>query len=197
MTEKARIAKPLVVDVLELIRSRRTIQSFSSEPVSPETLRTAIEAAVWAPNHKLTYPWLFIEVTPATRNKLAQEQVSIKEKKSGATISATEREAMIKKFLEPSTLLIAAINKSGSAQQQEEDYAAMACAIQNMSLYLWSKGVGSKWGTGGLLNSSKAYELLNLKAEDVKICGLIWIGKPKVVPNVTARPSIDAVLSKR
>ncbi len=185
------------MNVLELIKNRRTIQSFSGDPVSPEILRNAIDAAIWAPNHKLTKPWLFVEVKPETRKKLADEQVALKQKKAAAPISVVEREAMIKKFLEPATLIIAAIKKSGSTSQLEEDYAAMACAIQNLSLYLWSEGVGTKWGTGALLASSITYEILGLKPEEFKLCGLVWVGKARVTPPKPPRPNIEEIFLSR
>jgi nitroreductase len=185
------------VNVLDLIKNRRTIQSFSSEPVSPEILRNAIEAALWAPNHKLTQPYTFLEILPDTRQKLAEVQLQIKEKKSKSPLSPIEKEATIKKFLEPATLIIAAIKKSESPAQQEEDYAAMACAIQNLSLYLWSEGIGSKWGTGGLLSSSEAYRILALSPEAYKICGLIWIGKARSVPPRPPRHSVEQVFIQK
>ncbi len=45
------------MDVLEAIRTRRTIAKFRPEPVPAETLTEILATGVWAPNHRLTEPW--------------------------------------------------------------------------------------------------------------------------------------------
>ena len=48
------------MEIKDLIKSRRTIHQFrvGSEP-DDDTIRSAIEQAIWAPNHYLTQPWRF------------------------------------------------------------------------------------------------------------------------------------------
>ncbi len=43
-----------VVD--QLIKSRRTVRDFVSDPVDDSQLRELIEDAIWAPNHRMTEP---------------------------------------------------------------------------------------------------------------------------------------------
>jgi nitroreductase len=52
-----------------LIAQRRTHRAFSSQLVGPETLRTLLEAARWAPSSRDEQPWSFII---ATRDKPAE-----------------------------------------------------------------------------------------------------------------------------
>jgi nitroreductase len=197
LTEKARTDKPLVVDILELIKQRRTIQTFLSDDISEALIHEAIEAAIYAPNHKLTWPWHFVWVEKATREKLAALQVELKARKSGGQLSKVEHDAIVKKFMEAPILLIASIKKSANPSQSEEDYASMACAIQNMALYLWAEKIGLKWGTGALINESRTLDILGLNERELKICGLIWIGKARSVPPEPKRPPASQFLIRK
>lgn len=57
---------------LEYIFRRRSIRSYSEEPVSPEIFRELLEAAMAAPSARCCDPWEFIVIdTPEMRKKLA------------------------------------------------------------------------------------------------------------------------------
>ena len=180
--------------IFDLIKNRRTIHSFSGDAVSDETFRHAIEAAVHAPNHHLTWPWFFIRVENKKREQLADLHVRLKSTKSPMTEVA--KAATRAKILEPPILLMAGIKKPDASartysDQTKEDYASLACAIQNMALYLWSENVGLKWSTGGLIRSPETYSLLGISPETHEIAGVIFIGYPKATPNKPERPASD------
>ena len=45
--------------VVTAIENRRTIHEFRPDPIAEETLWRILDAARWAPNHRLTEPWRF------------------------------------------------------------------------------------------------------------------------------------------
>jgi nitroreductase len=51
------------VDILEFIKSRRSIRKFLDQPVDNEHLTKILEAARWAPSAGNCQPWRFIVVT--------------------------------------------------------------------------------------------------------------------------------------
>ncbi len=53
------------MDVVELIKSRRTIREFSDRIPSRDVIRQCLDAAVWAPNPMNQQPWKFYVVTGA------------------------------------------------------------------------------------------------------------------------------------
>jgi len=60
------------MEVLEAIRTRRSIRKYKTDPVDDKTLVTVLEAARWAPSWANTQCWRFIVVRDgATKNKLA------------------------------------------------------------------------------------------------------------------------------
>ncbi len=187
MTEKSSSALVEVVEVFEIIKSRRTIHSYSDKKVSDEILQSALESAIHAPNHHLTWPWFFIRVQGKTRNEIADLYVKLKSQKSPLSVKAAEAARV--KILEAPVLLIAGIKKRVATER--EDYASLACALQNMALYLWSENVGMKWSTGQLIQASELYSLLNISSDTHEIAGVIHIGYPRVIPQKTERPPLE------
>ena len=60
------------MDVLEAIRNRRSIRSYSIDPVDDDTLNTELEAAHWAPSWGNSQCWRFIVVRdPQTKSHIA------------------------------------------------------------------------------------------------------------------------------
>ena len=53
------------MDLLETILSRRSIRSFTSEPVSDESIQKILEAAMAAPSANNYQPWQFVVITDA------------------------------------------------------------------------------------------------------------------------------------
>ncbi|HET6947296.1 MAG TPA: nitroreductase family protein, partial [bacterium] len=47
------------MDVLEAIRTRRSIPQFKPDAIPRTVIEELLEAAVWTPNHRLTEPWQF------------------------------------------------------------------------------------------------------------------------------------------
>ena len=180
------------MELSEVIRSRRTVHEFSTQPLSEEIIKEAIALALMAPNHRMTFPWLFYWLSPSTQASLAHLAVKLKAATRG--LSQSQSEALKKKYIDPPVTLILGMKKMGDLEQQRENYAAVACGVQNLSLYLWSKGIGSKWSTGAPSTHAHTYELLGVNGEQVELLGLLWIGIAARVPQAVPRPPLTEVL---
>ena len=55
------------MQVLEAIRSRRSIGKTTDQVPTREQIKLLLEAATWAPNHHLTIPWRFVVVAGDVR----------------------------------------------------------------------------------------------------------------------------------
>jgi hypothetical protein len=60
-------------------------------------------------------------------------------------------------------------------------------------LYLWQRGIGTKWTTGGITRDPRFYALLGIDATKESVVGFIWYGKPKVVPTQERKPAAELV----
>lgn len=160
-----------------LICQRTTVQDFSSDPLPEGALERALEAGLAAPNHRLTEPWRFLRLGNETRARLAVVQARLKDK--GRTPTAESLSRAREKLLAPAELLVVVRAVHPDPNTGREDYAAIACAVQNISLSLWAEGVGSKWGTGGVTTDAETYSILGLDAADMEIVGFLSLGFPR------------------
>ena len=61
------------MEVLEAIRTRRSIRQFKKESVPPELIEQLLEAARWAPSSANTQPWEFIVITdPEIKKRISR-----------------------------------------------------------------------------------------------------------------------------
>lgn len=179
------------MDVIEAIKTRRTAHFYSDKPVPEAYLREALECAIRAPNHKLTNPWRFTRVGPETRARLVDLAVSVK-RSSGPVTEAQERKVREKVGSSPELLVVRQVLADDELRRRE-DYAACACALQNMMLALCSRGVQSKWSTGGATRAPEAYEICGIDAEAEEIIGFLFVGYSDHQPD-TPRTAVDSVV---
>jgi nitroreductase len=176
-------------DLAELIRARRTINSFRPEPVPVEVLRQAIDTAVWAPNHKLTEPWRFHLLGPETVTKLIELNASLVAASKGEKAADEKR----RRWSAVPGWFAVTCPRSGDPVRNDEDYAACCCAVQNLALLLWSQGVGMKWSTGEVTRRPEVFGWLGLSPETTRIVGLFWYGFPSETPKQKRLGSEDVL----
>ena len=76
------------MNVIEAIKSRRSVREYKPDPVDEEKLRAVLEAARWAPSWANTQCWEFVVVTDAeTKGKLS-EVLAINNPSTGAVKNA-------------------------------------------------------------------------------------------------------------
>ena len=174
--------------------SRRTVYTYKREEAPDRILECAVEAASNAPCHKNTHPWKFYVMGDKTRESLIPEVEKLAEKKStdieelGAKIS----KAVEKIFSPPLLICVTSARSPQDPFREEEDYAATACAIQNMTLSLWGNGVGSQWSTGAITQSEAAYGAIGVSREKERIVGFIKAGYPEKIPSI-AKKAVEEI----
>lgn len=180
----------------EAILSRRTVQRYSTEPIPDGCVERALECALRAPNHKLSNPWRFTRVGPETRAKLVELGVEIKRDKcqaKGLELSDEKEELIRAKLGNSPEVIIFSQVLDADDFRRKEDYASLACAIQNFMLSLWDEGVGSKWATGGVTRHPQTYEILQLDPDRQEIVGFVWVGHSSQELFETPRQPLDEV----
>ncbi len=176
----------------EVLRGRRTINLYLQTPVPDELVREAIEAATWAPNHHVTEPWRFYLLGPesiAACVELVRDIVT-------AAKDAKAGDFKAQSWAEKPGWVVVTCRKSGDAFREREDYAACSAAIQNLLLYLWKAGVGSKWTTGDITRDARFYDIVGIDPDEEFVVSLIWYGYPKVTP-AQSRKGLEQVLIER
>ncbi len=170
-------------EVAALIRGRRTIDLYLQTPVPAQLVRDAVEAATWAPNHHVTEPWRFYLLGPEAIGRcvdLVREIVTAKKDAKAGDFKA-------KNWSQKPGWLVVTCQRSEDELRQREDYAACCAAVQNLLLYLWKAGVGSKWTTGDITRDPRFEKIAGFNADRETVVGLIWYGYPKLTPEQKRR----------
>lgn len=150
--------------MIELLRKRRSIRTFTAEKIAPEKIETLVEAALRAPSSRGMNPWEFIFVDdPEILGKLSLA------KKNGSG------------FLENAPLGIVVCADSTISDVWIEDSSIAAIIIQLTALSL---ELGSCWAQirNRLHDDNKSaemyvQELLGLP-EHIKVEAILGIGHP-------------------
>ena len=175
----------------ELLLTRRTTHDYVSAPLPEGALERALEAARWAPNHKLTNPWRFTVFGPLARLSLAKLAASLKA--PGAPEDDPAAAKVFEKFMAPAHLLLVSQALDPDPARAHEDYAAIACAIHNMTLSLHAEGVGSKWSTGAITRHEQVLALAGCGPQE-RSCGLLWVGYAAKAPPKPPRAPLEQIV---
>src|SRR5262249_9172775 len=180
--------------VLDAIRGRRSAPRFRPEPVPRAALETIVEAARWAPNHRPTEPWRLSVLAGDARAALGEALAGeiLREGGENPKAAAEAMGVRTKVMRSPVIVVMAQERPAGiDAERDEEDYAACACATQNLLLAAHALGLAAKWSTGRAAHSAAAKAFLGLAPED-RIVAYIYLGYPDgASPEARRRPAAE------
>jgi nitroreductase len=169
-----RLGKGAFMDILDVIRTRRSIRRYTADPVSEEDLGKILEAGRWAPSADNSQPCTFVVLrSQEVRKKLA------------AVLAWGG-------FLSQATLGIAVVIDETASTHAGEDGAA---ATQNMLLEAHSLGLGACWiGTYRSPYETSAKKVLKVP-EDKRLLSVIAIGYPAETADSTRTPLAGLVFT--
>ncbi len=173
------------MELQEALVTRRTCHVWLDDPVPEDVVERALKAAHLAPCHRFTWPWRFVRVGPKGREELFG--LALRLKSGGEEVSEALLRKVTRKVKNPAHLVAVTQVLAESPEIQREDYAAIACAIQNIALSVHGDGYGSKWGTGGLTKGEETYRILQVDRAKEEIVGFVWIGVPDSPPRQAPR----------
>ena len=170
------------MDVLSALKYRRTATEWDVEKIpSKDLISKIIEAATWAPNHRRTEPWRFHVIAGKAREQLLLAIQDDYRVKGYAQEDITKEIAVIERKFYRSPLMIIVTQFSNHDDDSDrilEDYAACACAIQNLLLAAHAEELNTKWSTGKLVYEKGVFNFLGLENTE-RIVGFIYMGYGK------------------
>src|SRR5262245_38218784 len=171
----------------EAILSRRSIKRFTTREVTREEIEGLIQAAVHAPNHKLTQPWRFYVLGPAARRAYGVALGNRNGKKAPDSNSARE---IVEKTAEEHVVLPAmiavAMTLAENPEVREEDFAATFMAVENLALAAHGIGLGTHIKTGAVLDDPAARAAVGV-ADGERIIATVHLGEPAEQPPLRHR----------
>ncbi|MCB9549909.1 MAG: nitroreductase [Myxococcales bacterium] len=180
------------MDTLAAMRARRTAHRWQPTPVDDAVVERCLEAAHQAPCHKHTWPWRFTLVGPRARARVTA--LAIELKTGGRPVHDKQRAFLVSQFGNPGALVVVSQVVAEDAERAREDYAACACAIENMMLAATAQGLHAKWSTGGLTRHPEVRTLLALP-DGEEVVGFVWLGEALELPSVSRPPVAEVTRS--
>lgn len=171
----------------DAIQARMTAHRWQPIPVADTVIDRCLEAAQLAPCHKHTWPWRFVRVGPQTRADIVEIAVA----KAG-DVSA-KKEAFIRSKVGAGGLIVALQVVDPDPKRAKEDYAACACAIQNICLVAADAGLHAKWSTGSITRVPEILARFDLQPNEAVI-GFIFLGTAADDPARIPRPALDTIV---
>jgi nitroreductase len=181
--ERAELAAPMAMDVLEAIRTRRSIGVVRPDVPSREVIEAILDAATWAPNHRTTEPWRFFVLTGEARVALgdvvARATMAGKEGTAEELHAEYER-ARAKPLRAPVIVAVAVEPASGPKIVEIEELLAGAAAVQNMLLAAHALGLAAIWRTGDGCYEESVKSFFDLSGA-AHLLGFVYLGYPAAV----------------
>src|SRR5689334_4107145 len=151
------------MDVLEAIRTRRTAGKIRPDVPPRELIEEVIEAATWAPNHRLNEPWRFFVMAGEARERfgelMAADSIRELDDPHGEKAQDILKSQMKKATRSPVIIAVACDPPSGPKIDPVEDVCAVACGVQNLMLAAHANGLATKWSSGQACYSPGIKEL--------------------------------------
>jgi len=173
------------MNMMEAIKSRRSIRKYKPDPVSDKDLETVLDAARWAPSWANTQCWRFVVVKePETRARIS-EALS-----PGNPAADAVRNAPV------AIVACAQLGRSGfkrgEAMTSKGDWFMfdVALAMQNLTLAAHELGLGTVHI--GLFDAKKVEEILQVP-EGVVVVELTPLGYPDEQPQGPGRKDFSEI----
>jgi len=166
------------MDVIDAIRSRRSIRKFKDVEVEDEKVDIILDAGRWAPSGMNNQPWQFIVV----RNR--------------ETIDKIAQCTAYGNIVKSANLLIAIFLNKDEMYDRTKDVMAIGAAIQNMLLAVHSLDLGAVWLGEILKEKEKVNQILNAPAS-LELMAVLAIGYPAEKATSTRKALSEIVHRER
>lgn len=170
-------------EISALIKDRRTIypEQYSNRKVHQEQIELLLNNAIWAPTHGMTQPWRFIVFQDDALIDLGE---TMGKTYLEMTPADKQQDAKLAKLMNRPKMASAVIaivmhREADTRISEQDDFAAVACAVQNMHLTAAAQGIGAFWATPGILNALPFRSYLEL-TEYERCIGLFYLGYPAI-----------------
>ena len=171
--------------VLDAIRARRSIGRVRPECPPRALIEQLLEAATWAPNHRLSEPWRFVVLAGDAPLRLGE----VMARSLDATLppEARDRQAQLDKarakpLRAPVVVAVGVVPQTGPKVIEVEEVLAGGAAVQNLLLAAHDLGLAAMWRTGEPAYDPAVKAFLGLPA-NAHLIGFVYLGYPDAPPS--------------
>lgn len=173
-------------DFAALVRARRTNLMIDRErDVDAGIVQQLCELATWAPNHKLTWPWVFAEVRGDARLQLGGVCADV----MAAQGEPEPRVAKTRgKFARTPVVLVVGSEVGDSQLRTDENRDAVAAAVQTLLLGATALGMASFWSSCPKGANDAVASFCSFPT-DTAVVAMVYLGWPTDTPKGFERPA--------
>ena len=185
-------AKVTSEQVINWIKSRRSIGNLSIPAPTHEQIKKAVACAMTAPDHKKLQPWRFIVTQGNARHQLGKALLAAAEDKAlekGESLSDKDRQKTYNLPLR-APVIITVVTKMQEHEKvpEFEQLLSAGAAVQNLILALKAQGFSTVWRTGLLANEPAVKAYFGVSADDY-VTAFVYTGSN--ARDTPARKPID------
>ena len=163
------------MELLDGLQTRRSIRTYTEQPVTREQLREIVRLGTMAPSGMNNQPWRFVTIqSKETLQKLAQ---------------LTKYSHIIGK----AAACIAVFVDRTAMYHEVKDHQSMGACIQNLLLAGHGMGLGGVW-LGEILKSAKEVRELCGLSDNVELMAVVALGHPAGKGGRADRRPVEEVL---
>lgn len=172
-------------ELAALIRSRRTSMVVDADRAVPrDVVEHLCELAMWAPNHKRTWPWQFALAEGDGRARLGEVIADAMEAYGDSPEKVLKARG---KYLRTPATLVVGSAAGDSADRTAENRDAVAAGIQNLLLAATAHGLATYWGSCPKGANDVVAALCGFEP-GTHVAALIYLGWATHAPEPPARP---------
>ena len=182
------------MEVLEAIKTRRSIRRYKTIPVDDKTIKLVLEAARWAPSWANTQCWRFIVVRDSEiKDRLADTLIAVSADRPNRAAEAI-RNAPV------AIVACAELGKSGYHAREPKELVTdkgdwfmydVALAMQNLTLAAHSLGLGTVHI--GAFDAKKVADILGVP-KGFCVVSMTPLGYPDEEPPVRPRKELSEIV---
>jgi nitroreductase len=182
------------MEVLEAIKTRRSVRRYKTTPIDDKTIELVLEAARWAPSWANTQCWRFVVVRDGKiKNKLAATLIAISPDRPNRATEAMKNAPVV-------IVACAELGKSGYSRGEPKEPVTdkgdwfmfdVALAMQNLVLAAHSLGLGTVYI--GAFDAKKIATILGVP-EGFCVVAMTPLGYPDEEPPARPRKELSEIV---
>ena len=206
--------------MLEWLRSRRSVRTFTKQPVARDVLERVLEGAITAPSSTNRQPWRFAVVRAAAMRRKLVDAVATKTAEIKEVIArshhaedfgnygdffheplASAQVIVVPQYREYPDLIANLIASGGgdpakysTASAMQSELVSTSTAIMALLLQAHAEGLGACMMAGPMVARHEIHALLGIE-EPWRMVGAIAIGYPEGGAPVRGRKPLDRVVT--
>ena len=172
-----------------IVEDRRTNMLVDRDrEVSEDIVRDLCELAMWAPNHKRTWPWRFAAFSGDGRVRLGE--ACAQDLIAGGSDDGFKIQKVRSKYTRVPCVLVVGSAPDDHATFHDENRDAVSAGIQNALLGATSLGLASFWSTAPVIDGAQTLELCGFES-GTRLIGMIYLGWPTGDTLPGMRPDLE------